>query len=194
MMKKNNLNAFSVECEGKCEELFITFLKDTVYKNNILRKCKRHSKCISGSIRNPEINNEHKGCCQKFIVIDKDNLEDKKIDDCLLKCKQWEIDFIITIPCFELVLLSFFVEVSSLKTKRWIDDEFYKIFKSYDKHYDKGKKVENTKTIIGIIKSKMKHDDKLIDQWEKRLVCLKKNNISQFIDIVDLLKNYPSKK
>ncbi len=188
MMKNKNLNAFSIEYEGKCEEIFITFLKDIVYRNSILRKCKKHSKLISGSIRNNNIDGEHKDCCEKYIIIDKDNLEDKKIDDCLVRCRQWQIDFVITDPCFELILLCFFQDINSNKTKKWIDEEFYKIFKNNGKHFDKDKKVENTKWIIEFIKKKIKQDEKLVHQWESRLNILKNKEISNFIDIVELLK------
>lgn len=184
-MKKNKKFIFSIKCEGEGEELFIKKLKSEVFnKNKTLSLCKnkKHTKLIGGTIHKDSIEGT-KNCCNCFIIIDQDNLDEQKIKQLEIKAKKEKISLIISYPCFELILLSLF-EHKLIYDKNKIENKLSQIIK-VNKYKHTASNLEK------IFQKAFSSNDKTketLNIFEENLKILKNNNKSNFLDLYKLIK------
>ena len=181
-MKKKNYK-YSIIYEGQNEEIFINNLKNICFKRKTLSLCNScRTYCINRTVSKKDINNLD-ACkkCQRFIIIDKDNLDDEmfnilnKKDVCVIK----------TDPCFELILCSIFYNKKNLcsLSKKNLHEILSKELKLNEyKH-----KNEN---VAKLFEKYLKKDPdyKNLNHFMENLIKLNKNNKSNFIELFNFLK------
>ncbi|MDK2819971.1 MAG: RloB domain-containing protein [Mycoplasmataceae bacterium] len=121
----SNKFKYSLITEGKMEEVFFTWLKDSsIYKNKIYSKCKSHSVSGKGTLHEKLIINSDKNCCNKYFIFDVDNITKEVPEKCKKSAKDKNITLIINNPCLEIILLSFFKYCDQTNlTKAWIEEK-----------------------------------------------------------------------
>lgn len=121
----SNKFKYSLITEGKMEQVFFTWLKDTsIFKNKILSKCKPHSASDKGTLHERLVTNSIPGCCNKYFIFDVDGIAKEMPDKCKKRAKEKNITLIINNPCLEIVLLSFFKYCDQENlTKDWIEEK-----------------------------------------------------------------------
>ncbi len=121
----SNKFKYSLITEGKMEQVFFTWLKDSsIFKNKIFSKCKNHSFSGKGTLHERLITNVDKDCCNKYFIFDVDNIAKDIPDKCKKLANDKNIKLIINDPCLEIILLSFFkyCEQTNLE-KDWIEEK-----------------------------------------------------------------------
>lgn len=182
-MSKNKVFKYSLKCEGESEKMFLIKLKTTILKNQKISMCKKHTSKINGTISIKDFIKTSR-CCKQFIVIDKDQINEDKIELFKSKANNLNISLIITNPCFELILLSLFSEIKSEKNKDKIEKELAKLInvKKY-KH-----KTENIQKLFDKAFRKEESIQKTLNLFEKNLNEFHKKQKSNFIDLFNFLK------
>lgn len=164
--------------------MFITYLRTSVFtsrKNITLCRENGHSINVDGTIQIEKIKDISK-CCKQFIVIDKDNLDDKFINKIEDHTKNVKGKLIITNPCFELLLISLFKNVKNVKTNN-LQNELNE-FLNIDKKISKLDLVE--KTLKKVFEQKNKEET--LKLFENNLKILKESNKSNFLELYVFLK------
>ena len=184
------MNKYIVKAEGAMENVFLNWLKDTIYKNKILticRPCKTKSRNSTGTLSNKIIDEtiiqERKKCCRQFLIFDVDDVDFKKIEKYKIEIKKSNnIILIINNPCFELILLSFFryCEQSYLD-KKWIEEKL-----NIELKHNKQEKYNHDLTSLKKILLFLENSPKHIEQFEKNILKYNDNNSNPSTNIVEL--------
>ncbi len=187
-MGNNENNCFSLIVEGEIEREFITFLKAQIYQVKTMIICRRHSKTINGTISLKHIKNDCSDCCLKVHIFDKDEIEDKVFKEIVKQIHSYNLLSIVSNPCLEVVILCLFKEVNTMKSKKEIYEQLKQETKKYNLTFENKSKRNDLVKIYKWMENKVKKDKSFLSVWEKRLKTLNEKGISNFIDIIKLMK------
>ncbi len=189
-MANNECFNISFLVEGEIERDFLLFLKAQIYKLKTVRVCKKHSSIIGGTISVNDINNNNKGCCKKIYIFDKDEIDEKTFLTIKSKILKFNLHEVTSNPCLEIVILCLFQDISSIKTKQEVYNELKKEANKIGLKFEKNSKRKDLEKIYKWFERKVKLDPPFIMMWENRLEKLKAKQISNFIDIIKLMKEH----
>lgn len=180
-MKNNNFK-FTYIVEGECDKKLLIDLKTNIFKNRTLSQCKECNSKVSnvknGTITIDDLKKFNNKCnCKKNVICDYDGNENniKEISNYSLDNKL----FIFSNPKIEIVLLAIFTDKLNAT-----DNLENKISRFISKNYE----YKHCPDSINKILKFLENDESKLNNWIKNLEDLNKKNISNFIELVRLLK------
>ena len=174
MERKNKkiITTISLICEGETEESFIKYLKNEILKSKFSKICINHTKTFDGGYKKEKIKTNLQ-CCETYVIIDDDNKNLKEVQWIEKDVTSKSANLIINKPLFEIVLLSLFKEIKKIKwTKKEIEKELEKII---------GEKYKHSNICIKKLCERFNKNNLFL--FEKNLDFLKKNKLSDFLDL-----------
>ncbi|MDE5599928.1 MAG: hypothetical protein K2I49_03230 [Ureaplasma sp.] len=182
-INKSNKTKYGIIYEGKIEGIFINFIKAEIYRIKTQTPCHnpRHNFEIGGSLSRKQIEfikNDKKFCCNKFLIIDKDEKTQEEIKVFKNNLPPG-YTLIISNPCFEVVLYALFNVIESKLTNTIIENKLSKeLYEKYNFKYKHDK--DSAIKIIEILKE----DKKLVKKWFNNMKKLKEIGHSNFYDLI----------
>lgn len=180
-MKNNNFK-FTYIVEGECDKKLLIDLKTNIFKNRTLSQCKECNSKVSnvknGTITIDDLKKFNNKCnCKKIVICDYDGNENniKEISNYSLDNKL----FIFSNHKIEIVLLAIFTDKLNVT-----DNLENKISRFISKNYE----YKHCPDSINKILKFLENDESKLNNWIKNLEDLNKKNISNFIELVRLLK------
>lgn len=179
------MDRYCLKCEGEMELYIFNWLKTEIIRIKQLQICKEHKNNKSnGTIAYHKIK-KCKNSKKTIVIMDKDDIKDiNKYRD----KENNDIMMIISDPCLELVLLSFFEVNDAILDKKSIEEKLNKKLSNYNIKY----KHEHNDfiKIIKLFQREINKNNEKYENWKKNLKNLKKQKKSNFIDLFTFLEGY----
>lgn len=183
---KNNNCKYQLLMEGEMDKIFIEFIKIHYTKSRSKSVCRKHSHYSIEYIHNFESHLSKENCCSgsRWLICDKDQLKDELIQK-IKKTK--DLNSVISYPSIEIVLASFFEEITS---NNITTNQLDKIIQSgLQKQGCKLKYEHNTKSMQRFCEFLLKKiNSGIFEKWRKNIQSLNKRGISNFIEWVEYLE------
>lgn len=190
----NSKFKYSLIVEGKNEVLLFNELKDSIYQARTLSRCRKHCTKIQNFTKEIiEDNNIEDVCCVKIFIFDVDKNDLKTMLDYRKKVIEKKNIFIINNPSLEIVLLSFFKNITKPYIKQdYLNKELKNELEKWKiQKYGKNDKYKHDgKTIYKIIDffSKDKTDFKI--KFKERLETLNKEEVNPTTNFIEIISKF----